>query len=201
MSTARDLLLQRLRRDNPGFARLRAAPLPQIRAALLRWRARFSPTDVRAAELDALQRALPDCLSEVGREAAEVLAARAALAQQVGVSAAELLDLVARRSDCDKSAALAGQIARAAALARQDLAALLAAHNQRALDALCAAYRDPATSEAERSLIGARLAQLNEVAAPRPLKPRQVPAAGRAARAPAAVAAARPQTKALRGRP
>ena len=201
MSAARDLLLQRLRRDNPGFARLRAAPLPQLRAALLPWRALFSPTDVRPAELDALHRALPPCLSEVGREAAEVLAARAPLSQQVGVSAVELLDLVARRSACDKSAALAGQIARAAALARQDLAALLAAHNQRALDALCAAYCDPATSEAERALIGERLAQLNEVAAQHPLKPRRVPAAVRAARAPAAVAAARTQQSALRGRP
>lgn len=164
MNKYHDVLMARIRRENPGWARFRAAPLSQYRASVIEWRGRLRSGDERPESLDRLRRDLPDCLSDTARDAAAILDARPELAKQVGIDGAGLRDLITRRGDCDKIAAVSAQIGRAAELVTQDAAVVLADHNQRALAGLVAAYQDPATPNDERLRIGEWLAEINGMA-------------------------------------
>lgn len=162
--TYRDLLLSRLRRGGGSWQRFKAAPRSQIRATLQLWRPRLAPTQQRPEALDALRRDVPQCLDNVARSAAGILALRPALGKVVGTDDNGVLDLVNRRVDCSAIAAGAAQIEQAAVLAQRDAAAALSDDNERARRGLATALADPATTPAERATISGHLNILNNMA-------------------------------------
>lgn len=164
MSKYRDLLMARFRRENPGWALYRAAPLAQFRTAVIDWRARMVSGDERPEELDKLRRDLPDCLNDTARDTSFILDARPDLSKQVGLDGAGLRDLIARRSDCDKVGAITAQIARATDLVLHEAIVGVSDRNQRTLTAMAAVYQDPATPNDERAKIGEWLAEVNSMA-------------------------------------
>lgn len=164
MNSYRDLLIQRFHREQGSWPRFRAAPLRDLRTTLLRWRSVFAPSSERSEVLDRLRRDLPDNLSDIARDAVPVVAARPTVAARVGLSGPELADLIERRDECEVTAALAGQIERAAELALREAAQVLFDQNQQVLDAIAVVQADESLSADERAALTQCLAKLNGLA-------------------------------------